>query len=1110
MKKFIVRSLLVACILCFSQIVNSQSAKLPKGFGQNKGASLSFTENKGQVSDQNYKPRPDVLYSGSANGLVFHLRTTGITYQLSRIDSWQEQEDPKTKQKRKSPDKNTICRVDIDWLSVNPNPSTKKGKELVGYNNYYLESCPNGALNVKSYQEIIYEEIYKGIDLKWYQKDGQLKYDYIVSAGSDHTQIQLEIKGATISLQKNGSLVLQTPLGKIIEEAPIVYQNNKKLKAKWKIKDQILSFEIQNIDPFLPYIIDPLVALRQWGTYYGDTADEQGFACSTDALNNVYAGGAAFLSGTVIATTGSHQTVMNSGMDGFLVKFDANGVRQWGTFYGGNANDVLYACAVDNAGNVSASGVTESTNGSVMTTAGAHQITFGGGPRDAFLVQFNSAGVRQWGTYYGGSGNDEGYGCTIDNLNNMFLCGETNSGTGTIIATAGIQQSTFGGGNDAFLVKFSNAGVRVWGTYYGGAGADRAFSCSADATGKIAIAGDTQTNGGFSIASASGHQPSIASANSAFIAVLTSSTGLRQWGTYYGGFGGEVGTACAFGGNAVFLVGYSNTTSGTAIATVGSYQPSHATGSSDDGFIVKFNGIGVRQWGTYFGGTAADFIFACAADASSNVYCGGYTSSVNGISTPGSHQVNYGGGAPSFDGFFSKFDALGNLQFSTYYGGISSDQGYACAIDNIGGLYLCGNTSSSTGTVIATPGSHQSVYGGNGPKDLFLVKFYACNAPVMPVDNTPVSNTSICSGNTTTLIATGTGSISWYTSPSSSLVIGSGSVFITPTLTAGNYTYYASVTNTCSEGQRITISITVNPSPTVSIIGNNMICDGQNITLSSNGASSYSWSTGANTFSIVDTPTITTTYSVVGTLTTGCSSQAILQVTVNPLPVINVNSGAICSGNAFTINPTGANTYTISGGSAIVSPSITTNYSVTGTSSAGCLSNTISIASLTVNATPTVSAVSNTTIICEGQSATLTANGATTYTWSSGGNGPNISISPSVTTSYTVTGTDANGCQNVAIITQSVSLCTGSEQLVLGENESVKIYPNPNSGEFSIISTTEINLKLVNELGQVVKIISLNNSNNKNVSITNLSAGIYFIFGNTNDHLIKQKIIVAR
>ena len=160
----------------------------PKTTGAQPGRSntgISFTENKGQIHDQNYKPRPDVLFGGESNGLVFRLRNNGISYQLNRIDSWKKREDPvvmkghpKNFDTSLVPDQSTIYRLDINWLNANTQATIQKGKAYEGYNNYYLESCPNGALKVKSFEDITYQNIYNGIDLKWYQKNGQLKYDY--------------------------------------------------------------------------------------------------------------------------------------------------------------------------------------------------------------------------------------------------------------------------------------------------------------------------------------------------------------------------------------------------------------------------------------------------------------------------------------------------------------------------------------------------------------------------------------------------------------------------------------------------------------------------------------------------------------------------------------------------------------------------------------------------------------------------------------------------------------------------------------------------------------------------------------------------------------------
>ena len=176
---------------------------------------------------------------------------------------------------------------------------------------------------------------------------------------------------------------------------------------------------------------------------------EIGLSCATDASGNVYLAGRTW-STTGIATTGAHQTTSGGSDDAFLVKFNSSGVRQWGTYYGGTRAEVGHSCATDASGNVYLAGITASTTG--IATTGAHQTTSGGGSDDTFLVKFNSSGVRQWGTYYGGSGTEHGHSCATDASGNVFLAGYTQSTTG--IATLGAHQTTFGGSNDAFLVKF--------------------------------------------------------------------------------------------------------------------------------------------------------------------------------------------------------------------------------------------------------------------------------------------------------------------------------------------------------------------------------------------------------------------------------------------------------------------------------------------------------------------------------------------------------------------------------------------------------------------------------------------------------------------------------
>jgi hypothetical protein len=641
--------------LTISISANTNTSELDKF--NSAQSNVSFTENKGQISDQNYNPRPDVLFSGAANGLTFHIRNNGVSYQTSRVDSWKQQDENLPEGIREEgttdsvPDQMTIYRTDINWLGFNRDYTIENGESTAGFNNYYLPSCPDGAMNVKSYTDVTFKNLYTGVDVKWYEKNGELEYDFIVAPNTDYTKISWEIKGADrISIGENGQLIIETPLGNIEEQAPIAFQGETIVEATWKIDGNKISFQLGSYNENEVLIIDPVV--RLWGTYYGGAGSDFGNSCTTDVNGNVYLAGQNN-SSSGIATTGAHQAAYGGGGDAFLVKFNSSGVRQWGTYYGGTSSDGASSCAADTSGNIYLGGHTQSSSG--IASTGAHQTSRSSWSMDGFLVKFNSSGVRQWGTYYGGSGN-EGSGdasniCATDTNGNVFLAGNTTSNNR--IATTGAHQATYGGGSkDAYLVKFNSSGVRQWGTYFGGTSSDVGSFCATDASGSSFLSGLTESSNG--IATTGAHQTSHSSSVQDGFLVKFNSSGVRQWGTYYGGSRSNLqafGCATDGGGNA-YLSGY--TESYTGIATTGSHQTSWG-GGTYDGFLVKFNSTGVRQWGTYYGGSGneGDGNF-CATDVNGNVYLAGQTNSSNRISSTGAHKTSKGA---NWESFLVKFDA---------------------------------------------------------------------------------------------------------------------------------------------------------------------------------------------------------------------------------------------------------------------------------------------------------------------------------------------------------------------------------------------------------------------------------------------------------------------
>ncbi|MBA3665581.1 MAG: gliding motility-associated C-terminal domain-containing protein [Bacteroidetes bacterium] len=287
----------------------------------------------------------------------------------------------------------------------------------------------------------------------------------------------------------------------------------------------------------------------------------------------------------------------------------------------------------------------------------------------------------------------------------------------------------------------------------------------------------------------------------------------------------------------------------------------------------------------------------------------------------------------------------------------------------------------------------------------------------------PMAATSdtMCAGQTASISANGALSYSW--SPASSLSSGtSASVTATPAAT----TIY-SVTGTDANGcsKTVTTTVLVNPLPVLAL-SNNTLCYGFSGPLTANGAASYTWSpagtlNSSNASTVTASPTITTVYSVTGQSTQGCIQTATTGVIVNPLPVLSTTDGTICIGSSTVISVSGANSYSWIPGTGLSSatnpnvtanPNTSTTYTVTGIDMNGCSSTSVS--SVLVNPLPVVS-INSPSVICAGQTASISASGAVTYTWNNSTNSPGQSVSPTVPTSYTVTGEDANGCKKSVV-----------------------------------------------------------------------------------------------
>jgi hypothetical protein len=242
-----------------------------------------------------------------------------------------------------------------------------------------------------------------------------------------------------------------------------------------------------------------------WATYYGGSKNDNIGSICLDDSSNIIAGGSSE-SYNAIATTGSHQSLLYGSWDGFIVKFNSNGVRHWGTYLGGNDYENVEGMTRDSL-NIYVTGTTRSTIG--LATNGAHNLAYGGSD-DAFLMKFNNQGQKIWGTYYGGSLNDDALHIGIHKEHGIFIAGITAS-TDSISTSNGFQPAK-NLGDDLFISQFDTAGTLKWATYFGGSNEEAPWGGIAVGKHSFTVAARTRS---IDFPTQGGHQPSKPSGTTA-------------------------------------------------------------------------------------------------------------------------------------------------------------------------------------------------------------------------------------------------------------------------------------------------------------------------------------------------------------------------------------------------------------------------------------------------------------------------------------------------------------------------------------------------------------------------------------------------------------------
>lgn len=995
-------------ILSIALLIFGLNAWSQKQFNKevNNTSQIGFIKNNGQIIDQYGNHNPLVYFILNRKGMNVQLRSNGFsydTYQKSVIESndWDKEDQNELSITRPI----SFHRIDIDFVYANSQPEIIWEELEKGYINYYTHGAgENGITRVQSFRKIIYKDIYPNIDVEFLcVADGDqqgFKYNFIVRPGGDYTKIKIRYNGSILTNLVNNQIIIQTIHGNITENIPksFLTGSEKLLSVDYDdLGNATFGFKLNEVyDSKSTLVIDPTPNLL-WATYYGGSGFEGAFSHATvrtDNIGNVYFSSDVQNSGN-LATVGAYQTVIGGTTDCFLVKFDSLGNRLWATYYGGNQIEYQYGdgLCIDQSNNAYICGLTNS--GSNIATAGAYDITLDG-TANAFIAKFNSSGIRQWGTYFGTT-SEIGSSIVTDGTNYLYVSGRTSASFG--IATPGTFQTAYTGGSaDLFVEKFDlNGTTRVWGTYYGGGGTEQRSHLAYDPGGFIYLAGETPST--TSMSSVGSHQPAFGGGGyDGFLAKLDASNGTRLWGTYYGGNldEGITGVQVNSTGN-VYIVG--GTESANNISTAGSHQSVIA--GNDDGFLACFNSAGVRQWGTYFGGSADDNILALWLDPGGSAYISGYSGSPSGIATPGAYQTIGVAG----DAFVSKFSAGGNQVWGTYYTEGMNAVSITTKGSNVYTLCITGYNP------FATPGSFQT--SNAGPNDLFLIKFDGgCSSAIQP--STLLGSDTICSGSSNTYSVTNDPSVTSYTWTLPGGWTGTSttnSINTVASSTSGNISVTAN--NSCGNSAPQILAITVNSTPSMPgiISGSTTICSGSSNTYSVTNdpsATSYTWTLPGGWTGTSTTNSITTTassiggnISVIANNTCGSSTPQTLSITVDtipPMPGPISGPNPICTGsnNNYSISPVpGATSYSWTlpptwSGTYIATlintdVSIPGTYNLTITANNNCGSSPPQSLLVHVISVPIMpGTISGPTSICEGSANTYSISpigGVTSYTW---------------------------------------------------------------------------------------------------------------------------------
>ncbi len=572
--------------------------------------------------------------------------------------------------------------------------------------------------------------------------------------------------------------------------------------------------------------------------------------------------------------------------------------------------------------------------------------------------------ILSWCTFFGASV-DEDLHSVYGDATNTWFAGHSNSfNFPTLNPGSGAYfQGSQTGNGDSFILKFNTQHNLVWATYFGGTLGEESTAIHSNGT-HVWVTGYTNSTdlplmnpGGGAY-----YQSTMAGVTDAYILKFTTG-GSLIWSTYVGGTLNEYFSSIEENGGNIFVGGVSKSPNFPTL-NAGTFFQTHTF--DNDGIVLKFNASNTMVWSTFIGGSGNDLIYSIRTNSNSVFICGNSNSANFNILSAGTFTQNTLGGG--FDGFVSKFNLNGTLQWSTLFGGNANDRFNSISLTATS-LWLCG-TSASTNIPLMNAGGgayyqptnaslndgfvtkfslngnlkHSTYYGGTGNDYLMS----------LTTDGASLFTGGYTSSNTLTLVNPGAGAfyqpniggfndamfqkfdtsgvLTWatyfgnvsndyvdgvYSDGSKLFACGYTQSNFLPTINPGSGAYFQSITSGSNDGYIAVFKNCTNPSLTIST--GTVICAGANLILNANNVpnASYQWF-GPNGFnSTMQSPTLNAVsasnagiYSLIVLTNNGCSGSNNFSLSVNPAPSPTISyTGGSCVSDALNFTTGSATSY---------------------------------------------------------------------------------------------------------------------------------------------------------------------------------------------------------